>query len=40
MAQLAKGEMVKFMNTENEYNADEVGSLKLEPGAPSTGLSR
>jgi GTP-binding protein LepA len=28
---ISKGEMVKFMNTENEYNADEVGSLKLVP---------
>lgn len=27
---LRKGERVKFMNTGNEYNADEVGSLKLE----------
>jgi GTP-binding protein LepA len=28
---ISKGEMVKFMNTENEYNADEVGALKLVP---------
>jgi len=28
---ITKGEMVKFMNTQNEYNADEVGSLKLVP---------
>ena len=28
---ISKGEMVKLMNTENEYNADEVGSLKLVP---------
>lgn len=27
---IRKGERVKFMNTENEYFADEVGSLKLE----------
>jgi GTP-binding protein LepA len=25
-----KGEKVKFMNTDNEYHADEVGALKLE----------
>jgi GTP-binding protein LepA len=28
---ISKGEMVKFMNTANEYNADEVGALKLVP---------
>src|SRR5574343_1215848 len=27
---ITKGEKVKFMNTDSEYNADEVGALKLE----------
>lgn len=27
---ITKGEKVKFMNTDNEYHADEVGALKLE----------
>ncbi|MFM6982664.1 MAG: translation elongation factor 4 [Chitinophagaceae bacterium] len=27
---ITKGEKVKFMNTNSEYNADEIGSLKLE----------
>ncbi|MDP2176254.1 MAG: translation elongation factor 4 [Bacteroidota bacterium] len=27
---ITKGEKVKFMNTDNEYHADEVGALRLE----------
>lgn len=27
---ITKGEKVKFMNTNSEYNADEIGALKLE----------
>ena len=35
---LRKGERVKFVNTRKEYNADEIGVLKLKP-EPRTTLS-
>ncbi len=35
---LSKGERVKFVNTGKEYNADEIGVLKLKP-EPRTTLS-
>ncbi|MEN9345936.1 MAG: hypothetical protein RLZZ60_1405 [Bacteroidota bacterium] len=36
---ISKGEQVKFMNTGNEYFADEVGVLKLEPEARQSVLA-
>ena len=36
---ISKGEQVKFMNTGNEYIADEVGVLKLEPESRATVLA-
>ncbi len=36
---ISKGEQVKFMNTSNEYFADEVGVLKLEPEARQSVLA-
>ena len=36
---ISKGEQVKFMNTDNEYFADEVGVLKLEPEARQSVLA-
>ena len=35
-----KGDLVKFVATEKEYNADEIGVLKLKPEARAVTVGR